>query len=319
MTTVTNNTTTVLEQLRLDATQSSDDIAEVTDISKDLVEEAFDQIQERGLIESYSAVVDPTAVGFSESSYHFVGSIDNYDETLERGVPSFNQWLGSQSAMVAFGEFDMIFRKLSRTEEDLDNFAKNMIANPNSPTLRKSSTYRINERYRWNGINVPEDNRYSTNEGLTDIEKEVAKILQSDGRLRHQLGKIASKLGSKSDKVAKAIENLEDKRIINGYTISPNIQELGWYRGFLGLSNLQNPYDEAVGNLLDLDPLYAPYIISGTGVTWADIGIEFVCRSVEHLDKLTDNIRAGPDARESRTLLSPKSFQNSSQVIIDME
>lgn len=314
-----DETVAVLEQLRQDATADTETIADRAGISTSAVSEARNKIHEQGLIESYSAVVDPAAVGHGESSYHFIGAIDNYDDTLKNGVPEFNDWGGSQLAMVGFGKYDMIFRKVSKNEEHLDRFAQNLITNPKYPSLRETSTYRINERYRWNGANI-NGNRYGRFlYDLNDNEREVLKVLQANGGLRNQPGEISDRAGISTGKAAEIVERLEQKNAILGYTALPDIESLGWNRGFLGLSNLENSYEGVVDNLLDLEPLYAPYIVSGTGATWADIGIEFVCRSIEHLDEVTDDIRVGLDARESRTLLSPKVFQNERTVTVDSE
>ncbi|TKX67667.1 Lrp/AsnC family transcriptional regulator [Halorubrum sp. SP9] len=312
-----DDTIAVLEQLRRNATLDTEAIAERTGLGPAAVDEAREVIHDRGLVDSYAAVVDPAAVGHEESSYHFIGAIDNYDDTLRNGVPEFNDWGGSQLAMVGFGNYDMIFRKVSKSEERLDRFAQNLITNPKYPSLRETSTYRINERYRWNGADV-EENQYGQPVcGLDDDRREVLSVLQADGNLRNRPGKVAERADIATGEAAEIIDELEEDGVILGYTALPDVESLGWYRGFLGLSNLENSYEGVVDNLLELEPLYAPYIVSGTGATWADIGIEFVCRSIEHLDELTDRIRVGLDARESRTLLSPKVFQNKRTVNVD--
>jgi len=314
---VSDDTIAVLEQVRRDANRNDEEIAERAGLNPAAVDRAREEIHDQGLVDSYAAVVDPAAVGHQESSYHFIGAIDNYDETLRNGVPEFNDWGGSQLAMVGFGNYDMIFRKVSRNEERLDRFAQNLITNPKYPSLRETSTYRINERYRWNGANL-EENRYGqTNSGLDNDRREVLSVLQANGRLRNRPGKVAERADIATGEAAEIINELERDGVILGYTAFPDVESLGWYRGFLGLSNLENSYEGVVDNLLELEPLYAPYIISGTGATWADIGIEFVCRSIEHLDEFTDRIRVGLDARESRTLLSPKVFQNERTVNVD--
>lgn len=314
---VGDDVVTVLEQFRRDATAGRKEIADRAGISAAAVDEARDEITDQGLIESYAAVVDPAAVGHEESSYHFIGAVDNYDDTLKNGVPEFNEWSGSQLAMVGFGNYDMIFRKVSGSEERLDRFAQNLITNPKYPSLRDASTYRINERYRWNGGNI-EENRYGSQiSGLDEDEREVLSVLQADGRLRNRPGDISKRTGVSTGRAAEIVDELEQEGTILGYSGLPDIESLGWYRGFLGLSNLENSYEGVVENLLELEPLYAPYVVSGTGATWADIGIEFVCRSIEHLDEFTDDIRIGLDARESRTLLSPKVFQNERSVEVN--
>lgn len=309
----------LIEALRRNAARSDRELA--SDLGENMtdVEAARERLEERGVIESYSAVIDPPAVGLDTLSYHLVGATDNYDETLADGLPTYNAWGGTQLVMVVLGQYDLIIRKVSEDSDAFSRFARNIIENTNTPGFTRRETYRVDERYRWNGQNISEDKQYGVSDPVdtTEIRRNVLNTLVRDGRLRRRHDQLAERVGEPVSDVTAAVETLEQRGVITGYTANVSFDTLGWYRAFLGLSAVQGGYKSSIDRLLQFDPFRVPYIVSGTGFNWLDIGVELVFESIEMLDDLTDEIRTECDARESQTLLSTKVFQDDRNVPFD--
>jgi DNA-binding Lrp family transcriptional regulator len=303
--------TKILRELRSNARQSASTIASEIGEDQERVADRIAELEESGAIRAYRANIDPAKVGYSVQSYHFVGAADNWDRTLELGLPTYNRWAGVQLVMVVLGQYDLILRKVNEDNKTYNNFAKNIINNPNNPAFVRRESYRIDERYRWNGADLPKTSRYPPDPyDLDPLERDLLIALQKDATLRDRPGDLADAVGGSPSEVTKAVENLEQDDVILDYTVDIDVSELGWYRALLGLSAIHGGYDSAVEELMDLDPLYVPYITSGSGFNWSDVAVELVVRSVEHLDQLTDEIRIECDAKETRTFLSTNPLQD---------
>jgi Lrp/AsnC family leucine-responsive transcriptional regulator len=319
MGTLENFKRAVLSALRTDGAKTDEELAKEIGVAETRVTDARESLESMGAIESYSAAIDPATVGFDTLSYHFVGAVDNYDETLEDGVPTYNMWEGTQLVMVVLGQYDLIIRKASRDAESFSRFAKNLIETTETPGFTRRESYRVDERYRWNGQDISSSRQYSVPDPveISELEREVLSVLLKNGRLRRKPEELSKRLDASPAAVVEAAERLEDESIITGYTVNVDLDSMGWNRAFLGLSAVQDGYEASVERLLDFDPLHIPYVVSGTGFNWSDIGVELVFESVEELDQLTDEVRIECDALESRTFLSTKVFQDDRSVPLD--
>ena len=61
---------------------------------------------------------------------------------------------------------------------------------------------------------------------LDNLDREILKILSNNGSISHR--KIATKLKKSPVTISKRIKGLEEKGIINGYTININYEKLGY-------------------------------------------------------------------------------------------
>lgn len=312
MTSVDELDVEIIETLHEDCTQSHTEIADELNEDKTTITDRVERLVDDDIISNYTAVPDPGKIGFPVPSYHFIGLAQNYEEAIEAGMPYFRAFGGSELAMVVLGKYDIILRKLSKSDARLNNFMNNLINDPDYPKHEISQTYRVTERIRWRGFNVPHHDRFEVEPvKLTQDEEKVLKILRGDGRLRTKPDEIASKVDMDPGNVIDTISDLEEK-VILGYSIDVNFDKLGWHRGFIGLSSIQGEYNQVVKSLRESDQLYVPYIVSGSGFNWAHLGAELIFKSVSHLDDITDEIRQYGGARSSRTLFSTKTLVSDS-------
>lgn len=298
----------ILTELYSDSVQDRDELASQIDIDREQLDSRIQQLQDDGIITRFSAVPDPGKLGFPIPSYHFMSLAQNYDEAIEKGMPYFQAFSGSELAMIVLGEYDLILRKLSESDARLNNFMNNLINDPDYPKYDKSETYRVTERIRWRGFDISSDNRYEVDTvELSEPEEDVLQILRREGHLRTRPNEIANRIGESPETVIDAINNLEEE-VILGYSIDIDFNTIGWNRAFLGLSSLRGEYERVIESVRDMDGLSVPYIVSGSGFNWAHIGVELVFESISELDKLTDEIRTAGGARETRTFLSTKTL-----------
>lgn len=300
----------IIRSLYEDSTQTHAELADEYNVDENTVTNRVEKLVEDGVINKYTAIPDPGKIGFPVASYHFLGLAENYEDAIEAGMPYFRAFRGSELAMVMLGEYDVILRKVSQSDTRLNVFMNNLINDPDYPSYDKSRTYRVTERIRWRGFDIPRYDRFEVEPvDLTKEEKEVLRVLRHDGRLRTKPNKIATKIDMSPGDVSDVISDLEEK-IILGYSIDVNLNKLGWHRGFIGLSSLRGEYDRVVESLQESSSLHVPYIVSGSGFDWAHLGAELICESVSHLDEMTDRIRQDSGSRTTRTLLSTKALVN---------
>lgn len=301
---------TVLAELYTDFTQDRDELADKAGVTRTKLGERIQRLRDQGIINRFEAVPDPGKIGFPVTSYHFISLAQNYNEAVEKGIPYISAFRGSGLAMVVLGEYDLIIRKLCSSDARLNSFMNNLINDPEYPRYDKSETYRVTERIRWRGFDIPGDNRYEVEQAeLSEIEKDVLQLLQREGHLRTRPNEIADRIDTSPGAVMDAIDFLEEE-VILGYSIDIDFRKIGWNRAFLGLSSLHGEYDHVIKAVRDLNPLHVPYIVSGSGFNWAHLGLELTFESIDQLDELTDNIRINGGARETRTFLSTKTLLN---------
>lgn len=298
----------IVSSLYTDCTRSWNEVASEVNADEEQVTERVDRLSDEGVINQFTAIPDPATLGFPIPSYHFMGLAQNYDTAIKKGMPYFQAFGGSELAMVVLGKYDLILRKLSESDARLNNFMNNLINDPDYPKYEKSETYRVTERIRWRGFDIPEPNRYEVDQyEMDDVERDTLKILRRNGRLRTKPDEIATRIDESPGDVMEAVQRLEDE-VILGYSVDIDIERLGWNRAFLGLSSIRGEYEDVIESVCEFSPLNVPYILSGSGFSWAAIAIELVFESLTELDELTDRIRTAGGARETRTLLSTKTL-----------
>jgi DNA-binding Lrp family transcriptional regulator len=317
----------ILKHLYRDSSQSSEEIAADMGVGEDLVENRKESLMSSGAIDRRISVVDPVKVGQELPSYHFASFEHNYDRALDEEMAYFSYWKGSQLGMVVLGDYDMIFRKVNKSNADMDIFASNVLGGStdegpdNAKSLMRSpETYEVNQRIRWHGQNISsgEQRRGRVEPGdLDPIERSVLERLQQDGELRSSPEKLAEKIDRAPKEVYEALDHLSDENIILGDSIEfhPSVMSSPWYRAFYGLS-IEKNYDGVVAELQSSEPLHVPYVVSGTGFSWADLAAELLVPSVELLDKLTDKLRSIEGVKASRTYLSTKELYRDDMIPI---
>lgn len=299
---------TILSGLYNDCTRDLTELSDKVGIEKGRLDDRIERLEESGIITQFTAIPDPGKMGFPIPSYHFMSLAQNYDEAMKVGMPFFQAFGGSELAMVVLGEYDLILRKLSESDARLNNFMNNLINDPEYPQYETSETYRVTERLRWRGFDVPAEDRYEVEKvELDERERKTLQILRRNGRLRTKPDEIARRIETSPEDALDAVDRLEDE-VILGYSIDIDFEQLGWNRAFLGLSSLQGEYEHVIESVREMNSINVPYIVSGSGFNWAHIGIEIVFESIEELDELTDEIRTAGGARETRTFLSTKTL-----------
>jgi DNA-binding Lrp family transcriptional regulator len=309
----------ILEQLYRDGMQSPSDIATETNFDIKEIRDKIEEWRTTGLLTDPVAVVDPEKIGYPVTSYHLINFQNNYDHAIGQGLRQFSKWPGTQFAMIVLGDYDVIARKVSRTESQLDTFATNVLSNPDTE-LKETfgpqtsqvfdiETIKITQAIRRNGIDIPDSRQRSETEevDLNETEAEVLNQLQRDATFRNKPGQIAAEVAASREDIEAAIERLEDEKVIAKYArlIDPDVG--GWYRAFFGVSVKRGQYENVVDELTKESAITVPYIQSGLGYNWADISMELLFDSIEELDQVTDRLRSISGVRSSRTFLGTRS------------
>ena len=103
----------------------------------------------------------------------------------------------------------------------------------------------------------------STNIILDDLDKEILKILSVKGAISHR--KIAKDLERSPVTISKHIKELEDKGIINGYTININYEKLGYdIIAMIELTISKGKMLEVERDIAHYPNIFAVYDITGT-------------------------------------------------------
>jgi DNA-binding Lrp family transcriptional regulator len=309
----------VLEVLNQNSSLGADSVATQLGISRSNAEERISRLED-DIMERF-AVIDPRKVGLTVPGYAFAQCEETYDTAIDQSLQFVKEHEGVQSIGTVYGEYDIIIRKLSTDLYKLNNFSTNGIS---YSTAQK--TCATTELIRWHGIDVASD-EWETHtdiaENIDDTSEAVLEALQKDPTLRSDQMALAHHIDSELDDVSGAIRQLEQQDVILGYSIRLNLDQLGWGRVYLGISTLsdlpptndqqqsQSNYQQVRSNLqkeykkddIRKDNLHIPFVGSGLGESKADIFAEVVFESMEHLDKLTDEIREMDGVKTTRTYI----------------
>lgn len=298
----------LIKNLYHDSSLSAPELAKKVDLSEEEVNERVESWENSGLIQHYSTVLDPSKIGYTHPSYHYISLAENYnDEALRSLLEFFNMWKGSQFAFVVFGKYDAILRKISQSEADIDRFATNLINDPEY-TEFDIETFSISQRIRWRGVELVEQ-REVTPVNLDKTEQEILRTLKNSAELRSSATNVARDIGIEPTEVEGTIRSLEESDVIIGYSTNFNQEKIGTHHAFVGLSAIRGEYDEVINELIDFDSFYVPYIQSGLGFNWAEIAVEIRFRDLDHLDDITDEIRKISGVRSSHTFVGTKNLK----------
>lgn len=305
----------ILEMLAADSRIDEHDIASDLSIDGDEVSERIAKLEEERYIKRYSTVLDPVKIGFGTWTYHYANLGDYYEKELEIDLEPISQWKAPQLAFVTFGEYDLIFRKLSDDLAEANNFSTNLINHPKLPEYDNIETYEVTERFRWRGQRIPDNDReLAQKRDLDDIELKVLKELVRDSRLKDEPERIANSIGVTPGEVTKAISTLESGNVILGYSIDLDLEKMGLRRAIVGADINRDHYESVVDQLLEIDPITIPYIHSGFGFHWQDLGIEVVFETLDEIHRVTDQIRTLEGVGSSRTMIGAREYHHEPQI-----
>lgn len=308
----------ILESLYMDATLGASELAEELSIEEDTVHGRLDSLSDEGLIGDTVAVVDPYRVGSDTLSYHLINFQRNYDLAISEGINRFGEWDGAQLAMIVLGDYDVIARKISRNESQLDIFASNVLSDPDTPSdssygplnsqVFNIETFKTSQRIRWRGTDFEEDEQRDIEHvELSDLHRDVANALLDDGTLIEDIAGLATRVSASVEDVEDAIQYLEETDCILNYSNELDPMETGWYRAFFSVSVERGRFDDVAESIQEnTSPMHVPYVVSALGFSWADIAMELVFDSIEELDEITDRLRELDGVQSSKTFLGTR-------------
>ncbi len=198
----------IVRELVVDSRASLTSIGKKVRLSRENVDYRIKQLQKKGIIKDFIAVVDHDSLGLS----HF--AVFCADTTPPRQA----SWIG----MVA-GRWSLTFDIFSRSPEEVEKIT--------APLSDERLVLQVKgKEYMFGKMVGVLPKRPSEGRGtVDDKDRKIIRILASDARARYT--EIAESVGMTPNGVKARVKHLERSSIIQGYTVTLDHHKLGfdWY------------------------------------------------------------------------------------------
>jgi len=234
----------ILYELDLNSRQSFQKIGRKIRLSKETVFHRIKKLEEQGIIQRYSTMVDVGKLGYI--NFRIFLKLQNTTTTKEQEIINY---LEKQKAVGWFvtveGNWDLNIWLLCKSIEELNEFWENFnkkyinyIAQmqlsvfTNITYFSKAYLLDIKNTYRFRFVTLPKE------EKIDNIDKNILKLMAPNSRI--SVVDIAQKLGISDRTVTTRIRNLERKKIIVGYKTLIDLSKWGYlyYKTHFKLSNI---------------------------------------------------------------------------------
>ena len=310
----------IINILYRNSTIKTPEIADRLSLTEDEAESSMKKVEQ--VIDRFP-VIDAEKLGWGALAYIFVQCDESYNEAIQQTTKHTPFWEGVQTVSIVYGKNDIILRKMAPSESRIESFAVNGLE-----LYERPSTYMSYHKPRMWGEDIKKDEQRGSKtvfDELTDLQKKVLMELQDDCTLKNKKGELSQRLAEDTGKVNDAIKILEERDIIRRYSISFDLESLGWSRAFLGISTTRGEYESVIEEIQKetsdtgtrKDILHVPFITAVMGVTWADIFVELRIESLDHLDKLTDEILSTDGVRSTRTFIEARNLHRDTSVPVN--
>ncbi len=284
----------ILYQLDLNCRQSFQKIGKKVRLSKESVFYRIKKLEEQGIIESYSTLLDIGKLGYT--SFRIFLKFQNTTSSKEEEIINYLKKEKIVGWFVTIeGNWNVNLWLMSKNVEDFDSFwikfkekyinyiAKQKLAVFTNITYF-SKSYLINKfnKDKCRFVSPPKQGK------IDKINLEILKLLASNARL--PTVDIAQKLKISAKTVAHRIKDLEKKKIIVGFKPLLNLNKLGYsyYKAHFKLHNLTKEKEKEVRYFIFQQPniVYDNIAIGGS-----DLEIDIQIENKEKLRELIKEIK----------------------------
>jgi len=291
----------ILFELEKDAWQSNSAIAKVVGLSKDAVGYRIKQLESKGIIRGYRAMIDVSKLGYTLYRIYFRW-IDISKEELNKIIDFLKKDKGAWWIGKLDGSWDFAFAYWSKTDKKFYDFYKSF-----SEKFRKYikdklispiiSYKEIPRRYLTNSkmnfdFNV-EDKKI---EKFDEVDFNILKMLSKNSRIL--LIEIASKLKLDNMTIFHRIKKLEEKKIILGYKVDLDVGRLGkdFYTVEIDLNGFSK-IEELKNEIYSLPELTA----RSASIGGNDLEFDLELENSQEYYKIIENLKSKfPEIREIR-------------------
>ncbi|MDO5615854.1 MAG: Lrp/AsnC family transcriptional regulator [Cruoricaptor ignavus] len=112
----------ILVELTTNSNQSVKEIAGKVNLSVSPVHERIKKLENNGVIQGYSAVVNPEVIGFGVLVYIQVKFIRHHDNLFDAFTENIQQLHEVQEAVFTAGEYDVMLKVYLKDMDDYHNF-----------------------------------------------------------------------------------------------------------------------------------------------------------------------------------------------------
>ncbi len=125
----------IIKELRENGRASYREVAEKLDVSPGTVRNRINELEERGVIKSYHAVVDWDKLGYNVTA---IIGIEIKSRSLEQLIDKLKPNPEVYAVYATTGQYDLFVGIKCKSMQDLDNFIKNELAHP---SIAKTTTF----------------------------------------------------------------------------------------------------------------------------------------------------------------------------------
>lgn len=129
----------ILRQLSLNSEQPVRDIAKKVELSVSPVHERIKKMESSGLIQRYSAIVDPKKMGLEVLAYIQIKFLRHSDELFDDFMKHIEHLHEVQEAVFTAGEYDVMIKVYLKNMDDYNNFILNRLPKLDNISNVKSS------------------------------------------------------------------------------------------------------------------------------------------------------------------------------------
>jgi len=290
----------ILYELNLDSRQSFRSIGRKVGLSKDVVTNRINKLEELGIITKFYTEINLFKLGYF--CFRFYISFQNITPAIKEEIINYfkdckySVWVASIK-----GEYDLGLYVLFKRMDDFFSFwRKTLIKYRNyfqKQAISAYNQYRIykyrflidNESDGFNKKNTEKDVTVSGGEIVKtdDLDFQILKLLSSNTRI--STIEIAEKLNSNTKTVAARIKKLKDLDVIQGYTINIDHFALDYY---IYKANIQlNDYNKRL-SIIEYIVKNPALLMIDESAGFVDLELNFIVKDTKQFHQIIEDLKS---------------------------
>ncbi len=273
----------IMAQLELDSSQAISNIAKKIKRSKEFVNFRIKRLEKEDILQGYSAIIDMSKFGYFTFRIYI-----KWQNSTEKEKQQFYDYIKIKqniwTTTVLHGKWDFAFfmgvksiQEFHKLWDQIQLDYKHKIAETKIAIY--APIYNYNKRFFSENKKIIE--RVYGNGPVIDFDfndEKLVSLLAQDIRAPHR--EIAQKLKLSTETVRKKIKFLEQKKVIVGYKINPNLQKMGFqgYRVDFALNSVSRNKE-----LFEYIKQHKYFYQINKSIGGSDFECEVIVKSLTHL------------------------------------
>lgn len=283
----------ILAELDKNCRISNSRLGKIVNKSREAVKYRIQQLEKRSIIQGFITSLNPNKLGYYMFKVYL--QLENIPKERER----FYEFLKNQKSIywmgISDGVFDCVFAILSKSVTEYYNEINNILSKFKDLIVRKVlgvmvDTRQYNKKFFtndtdgkcivWGGDVV--DNK------IDKLDYKILEILANDARI--PIAELARKINSTIEIVRRRIKCMEEKRIILGYRIAVDFNELGleFFKAIIYFKSLSKENERVLFEWMRRHPNSLYYIRSLA--PW-EVEFEFVVENYQQFNRTINELR----------------------------